>query len=139
MLNTRIKELRKSVGWTQRELATRMNVSQQTIGSWEVGRAEPNTEALKKLAELFGVTVDYLINGDTQKKRYFELREKEKNDIAIQAERLIEGIENGDNTNYYGEPATQGQKDRLLTAIRTAMEMNKEEAKKKFTRKDYRD
>lgn len=139
MLNTRIKELRKSVGWTQRELATRMNVSQQTIGSWEVGRAEPNTEALKKLAELFGVTVDYLINGDTQKKRYFELSEKEKNDIAIQAERLIEGIENGDNTNYYGEPATQGQKDRLLTAIRTAMEMNKEEAKKKFTRKDYRD
>jgi hypothetical protein len=41
--------------------------------------------------------------------------------------------------NFYGEPATKDQKDRLLIAIRTAMEMNKEEAKQKFTRKDYRD
>lgn len=67
------------------------------------------------------------------------MSDKEKKDIAIQAEELIEGIANGENLNFYGEPATKDQKDRLLIAIRTAMEMNKEEAKQKFTRKDYRD
>lgn len=139
MLNERIRELRKRFGWTQKELAKRINVSQQTVGSWEVGRAEPSSETLTRLAELFEVTTDYLLGGSQPQKKYYELTDKEKNDIAVQAEKLIEGIENGDNTNYYGEPATQSQKDRLLTAIRTAMEMNKEEAKKKFTRKDYRD
>lgn len=53
MLKDRIKELRKQHGWTQAELAKKMSVSQQTIGSWEVGRAEPNSEALTKLAHLF--------------------------------------------------------------------------------------
>ena len=85
----------------------------------------------------FDVSTDYLL-GRTEKKKYYELNDKEKKDIAIQAEELIEGLTNGENLNFYGEPATQDQKDRLLIAIRTAMEMNKEEAKKKFTRKDYR-
>ena len=63
---------------------------------------------------------------------------KKKNDIAIQAEKLMEGIETGNNLNFYGEPATKEQKDRILIAIKTAMEMNKMEAKKKFTPKKYR-
>ena len=50
----------------------------------------------------------------------------------------MEGIENGENLNFYGEPATKDQKDRLLLAIKTAMEMNKQEAKMKYTPKKYR-
>lgn len=68
MINIRIKELRNQFGWTQRDLANKMSVSQQTIGSWEVGRAEPNSEAIKKLSELFNVTTDYLL-GNTDRKR----------------------------------------------------------------------
>lgn len=63
MLKERIKELRKSKNWTQAELAKKINVSQQTIASWEVGRAEPNTESLITIANLFNVSVDYLLNG----------------------------------------------------------------------------
>ena len=74
-----------------------------------------------------------------EKKKYYELSDKEKNDIAIQAERLMEGIESGHNLNFYGEPATKEQKDRILIAVKTAMEMNKMEAKRKFTPKKYRD
>ena len=50
----------------------------------------------------------------------------------------MEGIETGNNLNFYGEPATKEQKDRILIAIKTAIEMNKMEAKKKFTPKKYR-
>lgn len=67
MLKNRIKALRSSKKWTQAELAKKLNVSQQTIGSWEVGRAEPNSEALISLAKLFGVSTDYLLNGTESK------------------------------------------------------------------------
>ena len=45
MFKSRLKELRASRKWTQSDLAKKLNVSQQTIGSWEVGRAEPNSDA----------------------------------------------------------------------------------------------
>lgn len=61
MLKDKIKEYRKYNGWTQAELAKKINVSQQTVGSWEVGRAEPNSEALKTLSNLFGISVDHLL------------------------------------------------------------------------------
>lgn len=61
MLNIKIKELRNQSGLTQAGLAKKLNVSQQTIGSWEVGRAEPNSDALNRLADLFNVTTDYLL------------------------------------------------------------------------------
>ena len=67
MLKNRIKALRSKKKWTQAELAKKLNVSQQTIGSWEVGRAEPNSEALISLAKLFGVSTDYLLNGTESK------------------------------------------------------------------------
>ncbi|MFC0278161.1 LexA family protein [Enterococcus devriesei] len=62
MLKDKIKEYRKYNGWTQAQLAKKINVSQQTIGSWEVGRAEPNSEALKTLSNLFGISIDHLLD-----------------------------------------------------------------------------
>lgn len=77
MLGKRIKELRKEFGWTQNELANKINVSQQTIGSWEVGRAEPNNETLSKLSKLFEVTVDYLL-GNTNNKQNIDFKNSKK-------------------------------------------------------------
>lgn len=135
-----IKMYRKEIGLTQKELADKVNLSSQVISNIERNYSSVSAEDLANIAKVLSVTPNQLLGeSDSKGKKYYELTEKEKGDIAIQAEKLIEGIENGDNINYYGEPATQSQKDRLLTAIRTAMEMNKEEAKKKFTRKDYRD
>lgn len=136
-MNTKelIKQLATERKITIAELERKLGIANGTIGKWD--KQNPSIEPLKKLADYFDVSVDYLL-GVTDKRTYYELSEKEKNDIAVQAEELIDGIVNGENLNFYGEPATQDQKDRLLIAIRTAMEMNKEEAKKKFTRKDYR-
>lgn len=132
----RIKSLCTEKKITVTELERKLNFANSSIRKWDT--QSPSAERLNKVADYFDVSVDYLL-GKTDKRRYYELSEKEKNDIAIQAEELIEGITNGENLNFYGEPATKDQKDRLLIAIKTAMEMNKEEAKQKFTRKDYRD
>ncbi len=131
----RIKLLAKQRDITIKELSIKLGIGENSLYRWD--KTSPQSDKLQKVADFFDVSTDYLL-GRTEKKKYYELNDKEKKDIAIQAEELIEGLTNGENLNFYGEPATQDQKDRLLIAIRTAMEMNKEEAKKKFTRKDYR-
>ena len=140
MFGLRLRALRNEKKLTQDELGKLLNVSGKTIGTWERDSRQPNIEAINKLASIFDVTTDYLLvnSNEKQPQKYYDLSDKEKNDIAIQAEKLMEGIETGNNLNFYGEPATKEQKDRILIAIKTAMEMNKMEAKKKFTPKKYR-
>ena len=61
MLHERIKEEREKKNLSQSDLGKTIGVSQQTIGSWEVGRTSPDHELLSKLADFFAVTVDYLL------------------------------------------------------------------------------
>ena len=60
----RIKQLREEKGWTLEYIATRVNVTNQTISNWEKGKTEPDIGSLIRLVELFQVTVDYLIAHD---------------------------------------------------------------------------
>lgn len=60
----RLKELRKGKCLNQNELALKLNVSQETISVWENGDYEPPIAQLMKLADIFNVTVDYLIGRD---------------------------------------------------------------------------
>lgn len=61
MLGERIRELRTQNGLTQAELGKRVGVIKQTISSWENGISSPGNEVLAELAQLFGVTTDYLL------------------------------------------------------------------------------
>lgn len=60
----RIKELRKSKGYTQSKLANLLNVTQANLSGWETEKWEPDSNALSKLADIFGVSVDYLLGRD---------------------------------------------------------------------------
>ena len=60
----RLRELRIKSGLTQNEIATKLGVSGQTILNWENGIYEPKISQLIELADLFNVTVDYLIERD---------------------------------------------------------------------------
>jgi len=62
MLSEKLKQLRKDRQLTQRELAARFGVTQQAIAKWEAGRALPEPETISRLAGLFGVTTDYLLD-----------------------------------------------------------------------------
>lgn len=61
-LPEKLTYLRKQKGLTQSDLAETLNVSRQAISRWEVGTAAPSTENLKMLSNLYGVSVDYLLN-----------------------------------------------------------------------------
>ncbi len=58
-----IAKLRKEKGWTQNELADKLQVSDKAISKWESNKGDPSIEFLPALAELFGVTLDYLMTG----------------------------------------------------------------------------
>ena len=58
-----IAKLRKGKGWTQNELADKLQVSDKAISKWESNKGDPSIEFLPALAELFGVTLDYLMTG----------------------------------------------------------------------------
>lgn len=63
MLGPRIAVLRRSAGWSQSELANRLGISPSAVGMYEQGRRQPSAEGLVRLAELFGVSTDYLLTG----------------------------------------------------------------------------
>lgn len=67
----RLKELRKSLNLTQKELAEKIGLSAITIRSYESGRRAPNSEALVKLEEFFNVSGTYL-RGETDQKTPME-------------------------------------------------------------------
>lgn len=56
-------ELRKERGMTQSALAERLGVTNKAVSKWETGEAMPETSLLLPLSEIFGVTVDELLNG----------------------------------------------------------------------------
>lgn len=59
-------DLRKKNGWSQEELAEKLEVSRQTISKWEGALSTPDLGRMLKIAQLFGVTTDYLIKDDLE-------------------------------------------------------------------------
>lgn len=55
--------LRTNLGMTQAELGAKLNYSDKTISKWERGEAIPDAFVLTQLAEIYGVTVDYILSG----------------------------------------------------------------------------
>lgn len=60
-LADKIVRLRKKNGWSQEELAQKMNVSRQAVSKWESAQTVPELEKILQLGALFGVTTDYLL------------------------------------------------------------------------------
>lgn len=61
MFADRLKQLRIKKGLTQVEFAKKFNISSGTIAMWETGKRTPDVETLKKIANFFDVTLDYLL------------------------------------------------------------------------------
>ena len=57
--------LRIAAGMTQAELGAKLNYSDKSISKWERGEAIPDAHVLTQMAELFGVTVDYILSSHT--------------------------------------------------------------------------
>lgn len=66
-LTDKLISLRKESGLTQTELAEKLTVSRQTVSNWELGEAIPTADNLGRLGELYGVSMDYLMNDGAER------------------------------------------------------------------------
>lgn len=66
MLGEKIFDLRKKRGLSQEQLGEKINVTRQTISNWELGETSPNPEQLKLLSKVLNVSIDELLDNDTQ-------------------------------------------------------------------------
>lgn len=57
-----ISTLRKEMGLTQKELADQLNITDKAVSKWERDAACPDTQLIPKLAEIFGVSIEELMN-----------------------------------------------------------------------------
>jgi len=62
MISVNLKRLRKIHQYTQEKVAEKINVSRQSIAKWEQGETTPDIESLIKLAKLYNVSLDHLVN-----------------------------------------------------------------------------
>ncbi len=63
MLGPRIATLRRAAGISQSELAKMLKISPSAVGMYEQGRREPALDVLVEMANIFGVTIDFLVTG----------------------------------------------------------------------------
>jgi transcriptional regulator with XRE-family HTH domain len=66
ILADKIVLLRKKLGWSQEELAEKMNVSRQSVSKWESTNSIPDLNKIIKLAEIFDVSTDFLLKDDIE-------------------------------------------------------------------------
>ena len=85
MFSENLKTLRKQKGFTQEELAARLNIVRQTVSKWEKGLSVPDAELLTRLAEVLEVPVSTLLGSAIPD-------DKEPDDIARQLARINEQL-----------------------------------------------
>ncbi len=85
MLSDNIKSLRKNKGYTQEELAARINVVRQTVSKWEKGFSVPDAEALQRLADVLEVDIKELLGAPV-------VSEQKNDEVVEQLARINEQL-----------------------------------------------
>lgn len=134
----RLKELRLKKNMQQSELSRLLNITNATVSHYENDKRKPTPEIISKVSNIFNVSTDYLLGNTTSKRKYYELTEKDEKNIEQTLENLISEIDNGLYSKDM-EEYDQTSRDLIINAISLGLSIAKNEAKRKFTSKKYRD
>ena len=88
----RIKELREDRDLRQADVAAATGIDQRTISNYETGKTNPDSYAIIKLAEFFGVTCDYLLGVNDVNINNNAALKKELNDIKKRLESIYKSL-----------------------------------------------
>ena len=112
-------------------------ITKSTFSDWKSGRSNPKNEKLQKIADYFGVTIDYLTTGKEEDEKEPQLKPKDKKDIEeilASTEELLKQ----DGLLFDGDPASPEAVESILSAMQIGMEMAKKKNKEKYTPKKYK-
>ena len=83
-LDEKLTQARKAAGLTQADVAAKLNVSRQAVSRWESGQSKPSTEKLLALGELYGVSIDRLLNTENTEKPAVETTSDEPEAVPVE-------------------------------------------------------
>lgn len=112
-------------------------ITKSTFSDWKSGRSHPKQDKLQKIADYFGVSLDYLTTGKEATEKEPQLKPKDEKDIKnilANAEQLLrqEGL------MFDGNPASPEAIESILSAMQVGMEIAKKKNKEKYTPKKYK-
>ena len=99
----KLQAQRKAHGYSQEELADLLNVSRQAVSKWERGEASPDTDNLIALAKIYNITIDQLINSESEDEVVVEdkdegkAQEKDKNESGAESIEVIQEDDDEDD------------------------------------------
>ena len=129
------EQLLLKFGATAYQVAKATGISTATLTNWKKGRYTPKQDKLQKIADYFGVTVEYLMTGKNEpKEKSSELNAKDERDIAKDLDRIMGEIQKGtDGPLYYnGIEIDNASLSLLQNAIEYALRETKKENKVKY-------
>ncbi len=92
ILAEKIVRLRKQVGWSQEDLAEKMDVSRQSVSKWEATNSIPDLNKIIKLADLFEVSTDYLLKDEVEISEHMD-GQPDGNAIQVSLEQAMKYVE----------------------------------------------
>lgn len=137
------EQLLSKYGVTAYRVAKETGITTATLTNWKQGKYTPKQDKLQKIADYFGVSLDYLMTGNITepvKEKAPELTSRDERDIAKDLNNIMEKLTSGEAgpASYDGEPldpeAAALFKDELEIALRRLKLINKE----KYTPKKYK-
>ncbi len=133
------EQLLQKNGVTPYKVAKEAGVTQTALSNWKSGRSTPTTKTLQKIADYFGVTIDYLMTGkesDFPKGKI--LTPKDERDIEKILDQTRDQLMSQEGLMFDGDPASPEAIDSILSAMQIGMEMAKKKNKEKYTPKKYK-
>ena len=129
----RIEQLRKTQNLSQGKLEKELGFSNGSISKWR--NSIPTYERLQKVADYFGVSVEYLMTGEMpEEKKDVTLTPRDERDIAKDLDRIMGEIRKGGNGPLYynGVEISEASLGLLQNAIEYALRETKKENKVKY-------
>ena len=129
----KFEALLKKYGVTAYRVSKERGVTSATVTSWKQGKYTPKREKLQKIADYFGVTVEYF-TGEEKNDDLHELTAKDERDIAKDMESIRNKLLNGSDgpLSYDGEPIPKEDAELLLGQIELMMRRLKPINKEKY-------
>ena len=138
-LYSKIESLCASKGIKVSHLCAAVGTRSGMLSDLKMGRKQTlSVELIAKIADYFGVSVDYLI-GKEPAETAPALTKKDERDIEKRLEAMIGDLEgNADGLMFSGEPMDEETRELLKMSLRNQLEISKRLAKQKYTPKKYR-
>lgn len=128
------ERLLNQAGITAYRVSKETGIGASTFSDWKKGRSTPKQEKLQKIADYFGVSVDYLMTGKNSSPDKAELTAKDEREIGRDLDRIMNEIRNGEDGPLFYNGVEMDEKSLILleNAIEYALRESKKENKVKY-------